>query len=210
MTNLNLKYAGISLLWLAHISALIGIYVGYENVFLPLSVYNLWFIFLLLIAFYPFKTFTQFFLFLSIAILGFLAEALGVATGKIFGAYEYGQNLGLKILDVPIIIGINWAVLSFVCTSLANYIVRKSIYLKTLLASLLMLVFDFFIEESAPKFDFWEFELNPVPIENYISWFILALIFNYAILAMKFKSNITICFHIYTVQVLFFIMFYVL
>lgn len=209
MKFLSLKNIGILFLWLTHTSAFIGINLGYEDFFLPLSVYNLWFIFIVLVGFYPIRTQAQILLFLSIAVVGFFAEVLGVASGKIFGEYAYGENLGFKIADVPIIIGINWAILSFVCTSLANYVVTKSIYLKTILASGFMILFDIFIEHSAPTFDFWEFELSPVPLQNYISWFILALIFNYAVLKMNFKSDTKVCFHIYTVQVLFFMLFYV-
>lgn len=209
MKDLNLKNISISFLWLTHLSGFIGINLGYEDFFLPLSAYNLWFITILLVGFYPIRNRSQVILFLSIATLGFLVEVLGVASGKIFGEYRYGENLGIKIADVPIIIGVNWAVLSFVCTALASRIIQKSIYLKTIVATLLMVLFDFFIEQSAPRFDFWEFELSPVPLQNYISWFILALVFNFAVLKMRFKSDTKICFHIYTVQVLFFMLFYV-
>src|SRR5689334_23098853 len=38
------------------------------------------------------------------------AEVIGVATGAIFGAYSYGEVLGFKLLEVPLIIGLNWVV----------------------------------------------------------------------------------------------------
>ena len=30
-------------------------------------------------------------------------EAIGVATGKIFGSYHYGSNMHLKVLGVPLL-----------------------------------------------------------------------------------------------------------
>jgi putative membrane protein len=203
------KYIGIGLLWLMHISAYIGINSGYSDFFLPLSAINLWFISLLIIKFYPIQNKKKVILFVVIALLGYFAEVIGVATGKVFGEYAYGKNLGFKILDVPVIIGINWAVLSFVCSGLADKLPIKTIYIKAGIAAFLMLFFDFFIEQSAPNFDFWEFEAPTVPLQNYITWFVLAYIFNFAVLRLNSKSDFSICLNAYLVQTLFFIAFYV-
>lgn len=205
----NFKPYGIFLLWLMHASGFIGIKLGFEDFFLPFSAINLMFISLLIIWYYPVKNKTEIILFAAIAILGFTAEAIGVSTGKVFGEYAYGKNLGLKIFEVPIIIGMNWAVLSFITSGLAQKLPLKSIHIKAAIASSLMLIFDFFIEQSAPIFDFWEFELPQVPLQNYITWFILAYIFNYAVLKFISNADTKICFHVYIVQVLFFMLFYV-
>ena len=45
---------------------------------------------------------------------GYILELLGVTTGRIFGQYLYGNNLGFKIADVPVIIGLNWVMLCYV------------------------------------------------------------------------------------------------
>ena len=37
-------------------------------------------------------------------IVSFAIESIGVATGKIFGVYEYGGTLGLKIAETPVLI----------------------------------------------------------------------------------------------------------
>ncbi|RRO18845.1 carotenoid biosynthesis protein [Flavobacteriaceae bacterium 14752] len=205
----NLKYIGIGMLWLIHISAFIGIKLGYDNFFLPLSPYNLLYVSLLTLLFYPIKHKSQILMFLGISLIGFFAEVLGVATGQIFGEYAYGNNLGLKVFEVPLIIGINWGVLSFVCAGLAQHISLKNIYIKAIIGSLLMLTFDFFIEQSAPTFDFWAFKNSPVPIQNYLTWFILGFIFNLGVLKMNFKSDKQLCAHVYSVQFLFFMLFYV-
>ena len=203
------KYFGIGLLWLMHISAYVGINFGYADFFLPLSALNLWFISLLVIKFYPIKNKKNVLVFIGIGLLGFFAEVLGVATGKIFGEYAYGKNLGFIVLGVPVIIGVNWAVLSFICAGLADKLTLKSNFIKAAIGAVLMLAFDFFIEQSAPEFNFWAFEAPSVPLQNYITWFILAYIFNYVVLKLNSKSDFNICFHTYTVQTLFFIAFYV-
>ena len=43
-----------------------------------------------------------------------LAEILVVSYGIIFGNYKYGEILGYKVLGVPLIIGINWCILSLI------------------------------------------------------------------------------------------------
>lgn len=203
------KYWGIGLLWVMHLSAFIGINSGYADFFLPLSAINLWYISLLVIWYYPVKNKKNVLLFISIAILGYLAEAIGVATGEVFGQYSYGSNLGFKVLGVPVIIGVNWAVLSFVCAGLADYIKIMSRYIKAAIGAGLMLLFDFFIEQSAPNFNFWAFEAPTVPLQNYVTWFVLAYIFNFGVLQLHAKRDIEISLHTYLVQILFFIAFYV-
>ena len=49
-----------------------------------------------------------------------ISEILGVKFGVIFGDYEYGSALGLKIFDVPLLIGANWAILTVSCSALSE------------------------------------------------------------------------------------------
>jgi putative membrane protein len=47
-----------------------------------------------------------------IAVAGFFIEAIGVNTGLIFGNYVYKTTLGWKFLETPLIIGVNWILLT--------------------------------------------------------------------------------------------------
>jgi len=51
-----------------------------------------------------------------IALAGFFIEVVGVKTGAIFGNYFYGSSLGFKILEVPIMMTLNWFLLIY-CTA---------------------------------------------------------------------------------------------
>ena len=44
-----------------------------------------------------------------------------------------------------------------------------------------MLVYDIILEQLAPVLDMWHWENFRVPLQNYLAWFILALIFHSAI-----------------------------
>lgn len=86
---------------------------------------------------------------LGIAVLGFVAEAIGVATGFPFGVYHYGERLGWKVLEVPPVIGLNWAglVLSFAVIfeqGSKKYNLTTNRWMRALYVGFAMMVFDFF------------------------------------------------------------------
>jgi putative membrane protein len=67
---------------------------GYRNLFLPLSPLNL---ILTLAIFYKVnKDFSPPFVFSSLLLIGFSVEAVGVATGILFGSYAYSDVFGFK------------------------------------------------------------------------------------------------------------------
>lgn len=105
---------------------------------------------------------------------GFGAEYLGVHTGLIFGDYAYGAGLGPKWEDIPLAIGMNWAMLLLVTRSMANRMVSNG-WMQAVIASVLMVLLDVFIEPVAPTLDYWEFDGRVAPFSNYVGWFLVAL-----------------------------------
>ncbi|MCX6334660.1 MAG: carotenoid biosynthesis protein [Bacteroidia bacterium] len=114
--------------------------------------------------------------FLSIFLVSFLIEAAGVKYGFIFGIYGYGDGLGIKILGTPLLIGVNWLLLVY-CTSVIFEKTPVGSIWKISGASVLMVLYDFVMEQVAPNMDMWSFEGGAAPLRNYFSWFILALLF---------------------------------
>ena len=51
---------------------------------------------------------------------GMITEILGVQWGWIFGNYQYGDALGYKVLGVPLLIGVNWALLTIITGAIAQ------------------------------------------------------------------------------------------
>ncbi len=122
----------------------------------------------------------------SIFILSIIIEIIGVATGQLFGVYEYGEGLGIKIADVPIVIGLNWVFLTYASNSIISKYTSKNIPIVVGAASL-MVFYDILLEKVAPLMDMWLFSKNGPPVSNYVVWFLLALLFNVAI--QQFKIN---------------------
>ncbi|MGB5818077.1 MAG: carotenoid biosynthesis protein [Saonia sp.] len=197
----------IALVWLFHISAIIGISLGYLEWFINKTPFNILLFSSLFLIIYPLDTFKKFIAFAIFFVGGMFAEWLGVNYGILFGAYTYGANLGPKLDGVPFLIGINWSVLTFITATIASHLVKK-VWLKMICASILMVLLDYFMEHSAPLFDFWTFQGNIAPLENYVTWFIIALLFQILLHLFKIKGNKLFSVHLYLSQLVFFVYFF--
>jgi len=113
---------------------------------------------------------------LFIAFAGFGIEVAGVMTGKIFGVYTYGETLGIKVADVPLMIGINWVIMVYGGIAIASQ-ARLGRVPGSLLAAAIMTSSDFFIEKFAILSDMWSWQNTDPPLQNYISWLIISFIF---------------------------------
>jgi bisanhydrobacterioruberin hydratase len=110
----------------------------------------------------------------GIYLVTFFLEAIGVATGKIFGNYIYGSSLGFRIFDVPLIIGFNWVVVILGSIALASRITKAPV-LRVIFTAIVAVIFDSIIEPAAIRLDYWQWEAGSIPLQNYAVWFIIAL-----------------------------------
>lgn len=130
--------------------------------------------------------------------LTFAAEAIGVATGLVFGAYDYGQTLGLHVLGVPLVIGFNWVIVVAaacrVTQPIHNSVMRRlespggrgaasavtaafaAAAAAAVPAALIGVVFDVLLEPVAMHFDYWDWEGGAVPLRNYAAWFVVGFV----------------------------------
>jgi putative membrane protein len=142
---------------------------------------------------------------LFIFLAGFGIEVAGVMTGKIFGEYEYGNTLGIKILDTPLIIGVNWVIMVYGALALSTLIPLGRLA-GSFLAALIMTASDFFIEKFAILSGMWSWQDMDPPLQNYLSWLIISFVF--CLLAYPVISGKTrkIAIHGYLYQLTFFIL----
>jgi putative membrane protein len=197
----------IFIVWLFHLTAMLGVTIGYEDWFVSKTPMNLFLIFMLLLWSFPEKSLR---LVIGIGIFfigGMLFEWLGVHYGLFFGNYAYGNNLGPKLSGVPWFIGLNWAVLTIATASIASSLFKNKIT-RVFLGAGLMVFLDFFLEQSAPIFDFWIFENGLVPLKNYIAWFVISLLFHFIYQSLNLKGDSKFSYHIYIAQLVFFVYFY--
>ena len=169
----------IFFLWLINISGFFGMLSDQNEFFLSTTPYVLSLTLLLLILNHDLSNKKSKIGLMLIFLFGLIVELLGVNYGLFFGDYSYGANLGSKIYGVPYVIGFNWVLLIIATGSVSDKLIKgKEIY-KIIFASFLMVLIDLLMEKSAPKLDFWEFVISPVPFSNYLWWFIFSLCFQY-------------------------------
>lgn len=192
----------IATLWLFHISGILGILYGNSEWFIAATPLNLSLNFVLLLLnckgdywFFP-MVFLGF-------ITGMITEILGVQLGWIFGDYQYGNAMGYKVLGVPLLIGVNWALLTIVTGAITQQF-YKNIFARILLGVGLMIFLDLLIEPIAPLLDFWVFEGGQAPLQNYIGWAAVALFLQIVFHLLKIEIKGWFSYHLYLLQIIFF------
>lgn len=140
--------------------------------------------------------------FIAVFLFSYFIEVMGVATGKIFGNYFYGNGLGIKLFNTPVMIGINWLFLSYVTASIANKLKVNS-FIQVSTAALLMLVYDVLLESVADFLDMWHWQNSIIPLQNYLAWFLVALIIQIFYKAMKINFHNTLSSVVYLSQIVF-------
>ena len=165
----------VFIIWLFHISGMIGISYGNKEFFLAFTPINLLVSFVLLLINQKRLNGIELKSVFLIFIIGMVSEILGVNYGLIFGDYVYLDNLGVKILGVPVLIGLNWIILTCITGSLSSLIFKNK-YISVLLGAIFMILVDLLMEPVAPLLGFWIFDLPTVPLQNYIGWFAVGII----------------------------------
>jgi putative membrane protein len=173
------------------------------ELFIPLTPLNLSITCLLLLAFYPYKEkdFIRYVIFLFTA--GFAVEMIGVQTGKIFGSYYYGHALGFKLKHVPLLIGVNWVMLTLATQTIAHKFSDK-LYITATIGATLMVFLDFLIEQVASKYHFWHWHNDTIPLQNFVAWFIISFFFHGLGSVMKFDKENKMAVFIFSLQIFFF------
>lgn len=163
-----------------------------------------------------------FFLFVLLCYVGgMLAEIIGVNTGYLFGAYSYGNVLGVQIMKVPLIIGINWFTTMY-CSGCIIYKLNEWLYnklgkdfkpsflvqLATFVfdAALLATFFDWILEPTAIALKYWSWTPgDQIPIFNFVCWFAISAILLTFFRLMRFNKENQFAVHLFIIQVLFFL-----
>ena len=168
----KLKVFGILWIVLVHFFGILGVYF-FPDWFLPATPIIILTSAVVVFLRYEKYTESRLVAFVIISILGFLVEVYGVHSGQLFGTYTYGNNLGWKLFEVPLIIGVNWAALIMVAQQLTtHYLGINNRFFSAVSVGVLMTLFDLLLEVLAPQFDFWSFtHMDYAPMQNFIGWF---------------------------------------
>ena len=212
---------------LFHTVGVIGILVFKSEMIIRSTSLNLILCFLLLLWTQENKN-IFFWLFALITLLtGFAVEVIGVNTGLIFGDYNYGNVLGIKWKQVPLVIGINWFIVLYCSGVSVTALLQRIINpvrpgqsdlveipqpppaLKAISVisdgATLAVIFDWLIEPVAAKLGFWQWKGSDVPLYNYVCWFAISLLLMMLFRFSPFEKRNKFAIHLLLIQAMFFL-----
>lgn len=175
-----------------------------HNLFIILTTYALLLSTYLLLLYHENYSKKDILVFSAIAVLGFFVEVLGVNTGLIFGSYKYGEGLGIKLFQTPLLIGVNWLFLTYTALSISDKI-TKNTYLQLIIAPTLMIVYDMVMEQLAPIMNMWTWANSSIPMKNYIAWWLLGFLFTGILKRFKINTNNSLALLLFICQFIFFV-----
>jgi bisanhydrobacterioruberin hydratase len=187
---------------LVYVSGSIGFIVN-PSFFCPFTPYTLLLTCFVFLIHQPSTDKKFIFSFFSIAFLGYIIEVIGTKTGLLFGNYSYGNGLGFKLLDVPLIISINWAML--ICAGIitvSKIFTNKFIVLGA--TAIVVTFIDLIIEQVAHKLDFWQFDGGLPGFHNYMGWIGVVFFTSYFFYPSIIKGNSLVSSIVLILQIIFF------
>jgi putative membrane protein len=150
--------------------------------------------------------------FVILFIFGYAVEWFGVHQHFLFGNYTYGDTLGFKLSGVPVIIGVNWLLLTYASGVFAQRLFASSVFARVVFGAFIMVMMDVIIEPAAIRLDYWHWQsagdFLTAPLINYISWFGVSAIMLIIFETFAFKRQSRVAIALLFTQALFFILLY--
>jgi putative membrane protein len=110
-----------------------------------------------------------------------IMETFGTLTGIPFGSYAYTNRFGPMIFGViPLAIPLAWFVVIVSSWEIIKRFLQKGLFIQTFATATLATLIDYLMEPFAWKIrGYWIWNTDDIPIQNYLSWFFLSLVFTF-------------------------------
>jgi putative membrane protein len=115
------------------------------------------------------------------AIGGFVAEAVGVATGLPFGDYAYTGTLGPRVLGVPLVIPLAWTMMAYPARVVGQVCARGAAG-RIVVGAVALASWDVFLDPQMTDAGHWHFTagngptLTGIPLLNFAGWLLVAVL----------------------------------
>ncbi len=208
---------------LFHTIGLVGLLYFDKTFFLAATPFNLLLSFALLIWTQREKNIYFFLFLITCFAIGIAVEIIGINTGILFGDYAYGNVLGPKVQNVPVLIGVNWFIIIYCSGISIHTLLMKAINriaadtgktpmaLKALSVivdgATLAVFFDWLMEPVAVKLGYWTWNGDgSIPMFNYICWFVVSLLLLTVFHFAKFNKQNKFAVNLLLIQLMFFLL----
>lgn len=110
---------------------------------------------------------------------GFVAELIGVRTGRPFGRYAYSRQLGPRLAGVPLLAGGAWAALARPAWIAAGSITpaRRP---RIVVAATALTAWDVFLDPRMVREGFWRWQrpgrYEGIPLTNFLGWWVTSTV----------------------------------
>lgn len=126
------------------------------------------------------------------ALIGFIAEILGVRYGLIFSPYHYTDVLQPQLFNVPLVMLCAWMVLVSYARQMASTL-NLPVRLEAVVAAVWMTAIDLVIDPlAANQLGYWRWVKSSayygIPWFNFVGWFIISLII-FSLIRQRWESN---------------------
>ena len=130
---------------------------------------------MLLHAFYSFGFRYLITYFVTTFLFAILVEQVGVQTGWPFGSYVYDESLGVKILDVPIIVAFAWIMMAHPVLVAARRVTKEWTFLY---GGAFLMAWDLFLDPQMVTAGRWTWDFSgshvpfqpEIPLSNAVGW----------------------------------------
>jgi uncharacterized membrane protein len=114
---------------------------------------------------------------------GLLAESLGTSTGFPFGQYDYAGTLGWKLISVPVVIPLAWAMMAYPCLLVGQRLAAGRLR-AALVGGWALASWDLFLDPQMVEAGHWSWTdvqvalpgSPGIPISNYLGWLLVAVL----------------------------------
>jgi putative membrane protein len=104
---------------------------------------------------------------------------------------------------------VNWLTTIYITRQVAE-MVSKDIVMTSLIAAVLMVLLDYFLEPFAIRYGMWLWNSGAVPLQNYIAWLVAGFFLQYLFIkGIKFPTN-KLSLPVYLIQLAFFVTLFLL
>lgn len=122
---------------------------------------------------------------------GFVAEVIGVHTGRPFGTYSYSSALGPLVLGVPPVVALAWTMLAWPAALAARRLVA-GFGARVAVGAWGLASADLFLDPQLVDAGYWRWRhptphlpgVSGVPLTNYLGWLAVALVLSAALQAV--------------------------